>query len=73
MRINTGWSEHPGSRRREEKSRTLRGRAWMVNPAGPSMFDGFTSAQVYSKAGSRGTEASSAGLLRSTSELLNIV
>lgn len=46
-------------REREREARLFDG-----NPAGPSMFDGFTSAQVYTKVGSRGTEAFSAGLLR---------
>lgn len=60
MRINRGREQAL----RKQREREREARRFDGNPAGPSMFDGFTSAQVYTKVGSRGTEASSAGLLR---------
>lgn len=60
MRINRGREQAL----RKQRERESEARLFDGNPAGPSMFDGFTSAQVYTKVGSGGTEASSAGLLR---------
>lgn len=60
MRINRGREQALRKQRERERDARL----FDGNPAGPSMFDGFTSAQVYTKVGSRGTEAFSAGLLR---------